>query len=225
MARNIYELYLFFQDIVRKQIGVFITDLEFNRYINAGGLDCMQEWFKDFGITNNLHDALLPLRKRYQFLSDGGGIVIYPSDYNHILGAVFTVTGSTVNEVNFVQDTELIFALKSQQRPVSNSYPIAIDWSNEVGGDPTDVQSGFKIFPEQVQVGFFNYLKLPQPMQLVYTQVGRVITYDSVASVQPYIPDSFMNHVLARSLWYAGVSMSEQEVSNFAQQYSAETKP
>lgn len=224
MARNIYNLYLFYQYIVRKQTGVYVSDTEFNENMNAAGLDCIQEWFKPYGVTNNLHDALLPLRKRYQFASDSGGIVIYPSDYIHLLGSPYTVTGSTVNQVHFVQDSEFVFALNSQQRPVSNTYPIAIDWANEVGGDPTVVQKGFQIYPQQVQVGFLFYLKLPTPMQLVYTQVGRVIIYDSVNSVQPYFTDIYINHLLARALWYAGVNMNESEVTNFAQQYSEETK-
>lgn len=224
MARNIYQIYQLYQYILRKQVGVFSTDTEFNDNINAGGLDCIQEWFEPYGTTNNLHDALLNLRKRHQFTSDGGGIVIFPSDYLHLLGTPYTVTGSTVNEIHFVQDSKLPFALKSQLRPVSNSYPIATDWANEVGGVATTIQKGFMIYPQQVQIGFFFYLKLPTPMQLVYTQVGRVITYDSTNSVQPYFADVYMNHVLARALWYAGVSMSEQEVSNFAVQYNEATK-
>lgn len=223
-ARSIYDLYLIYQDIIRKQIGVFRTNLEFNRDINSAGLDCIQEWFESYGATNNLHDALLPLRKRYQFASDSGGVVVNPSDYSHRLGGAWTVTGSTVNEITFVQDTEFVFAINSQQRPVSNSYPIAIDYAIEIGGSPTNVQKGFQIFPNQVQIGFYWYLKLPQPMSLVYTQVGRTITYDSVASVQPYFPDVYMNHVLSRALWYAGVAMSEEEVSQFAQSYNNETK-
>lgn len=223
MSRNIFQLYQLYQYVLRKQLGIFCTDAEFNQNINAAGLDCIQEWFESYARTNNLHDALLPLRKRYQFTSDSGGIVINPSDYLHRLGSAWTVTGSTVNEIDFVQDHEFVFALNSQQRPVSNSNPIATDYAIEIGGDATNVQKGFQIFPNQTQIGFYWYLKLPTPMALVYTQVGRDITYDAINSVQPYFSDVFMNHVLARALWYAGVSMTEPEISQFAKEYSQQT--
>lgn len=213
MARNINDLYNFFQYILRKERGVFCTPTEFNANMDAGQLDAVEEWFAPYGQTQQLHDALRPIRVYYQFTSDAAGFVTFPSNYLHILGQPFTVTGSSVNRVQFKNEDELPFELTSQLRPVSNSYPVAVD---------TNV--GFSIYPQQTQIGFFNYLKRPATPILAYTQVGRVITYDPVNSVQLEFTDAYLNNILAKGLRYAGVNMNEQTIQQFAQAYDAETK-
>jgi hypothetical protein len=212
-TRTVNDLYNFYQYIVRKQRGVFVTPAQFNANMDAGQMDAVADWFAPFGETQNLHDALRKLRVYYQFTSGSDGMVSFPSDYIHILGSPFTVTGSSVNEVVFVQDTELPFALKSQLRPVSTSYPIAIDTS-----------TGFSLYPQTTQIGFFFYLKRPATITFAFTQVGRVITYDSANSVQPEFSDIYFNNILARALVYAGINMSEAEITAFAEKYNEETK-
>lgn len=212
MARNINDIYNFVLYIVRKERGVFINPTSFNANINAGQLDAVQDWFAPYGQTQNLHDALRPIRVYYQFTSDSSGFVSFPSNYIHLLGQPFTVAGSTVNRIDFVNEDELPFALTSQLRAVSNSYPIAVD---------TNV--GFSIYPQQTQVGFFNYLRLPNAPIFGYTQVGRVITYNVNSSVQIEFLDTYVNNILAKSLKYAGINMNEQQVSQFAEIYSQET--
>jgi hypothetical protein len=212
-TRNINQLYQFYRYIIRKQRGVFITIPQFNANMDAGQMDAVAEWFEPYGVTQKLHDALRQIRVYYQFTSDAAGMVTFPNDYIHILGSPFTVTGSSVNEVVFVQESELPFALKSQLRPVTNSYPIAVDTS-----------TGFSIYPQQTQIGFFNYLKRPATPNLAYTQVGRDITYDAGASTQLEFSDIYVNNILAKALVYAGVNMDEQGIVAFAQQYNQETK-
>ena len=211
--RSINSLYELFRNIVKKERGIYVPIPTFNSYMDAGQMDAVMEWFSLYGINQVIHDALRKIRVYYQFTTDAAGFVTFPSDYIHILGSPFTVTGSTVNEINFVNESELPFALKSQQRAVSNSYPIAIDTA-----------TGFSIYPQSTQIGFFNYLKRPATIALVYTQVGRVITYDSVNSVQPEFSDIYFNHLIAHALKYAGINMDDKDVSDFATQYEAETK-
>lgn len=214
MARNINDLYNFYQYILRKERGVFITRKQFNSNLDAGQLDAFQEWFAPYGDTQILHDALRPFRVYYQFTSDAAGFVTFPDNYEHILGAAFTVSGSTVNEITFVNDNEWVFAINSQGRPVSLSKPIAIDTSD-----------GFSLYPQSTQTGFFTYLKRPVTPVLAYTQVGRVVTYDSASSTQLEWADSYINNIIAKALKYAGVNMDEQGVLAFAESYNEQTKP
>lgn len=214
MARNINDLYNFYQYILRKERGVFITRQQFNSNLDAGQLDAFQEWFAPYGDTQILHDALRPFRVYYQFTSDAAGFVTFPDNYEHILGAAFTVSGSTVNEITFVNDNEWVFAINSQGRPVSLSKPIAIDTSD-----------GFSLYPQSTQTGFFTYLKRPVTPVLAYTQVGRVVTYDSASSTQLEWADSYINNIIAKALKYAGVNMDEQGVLAFAESYNEQTKP
>lgn len=211
--RDINNLYNFYQYILRKERGVFCTPTEFNANMYAGILDAVNEWFAPYGEDQILHDALRPIRVYYQFTSDSSGFVTYPNNYIHILGSPFSVTGSTVNQIKFVNEDELPFALTSQLRAVTNTYPIAVD---------TNV--GFSIYPQQTQIGFFNYLKLPDAPIFGYTQVGRVITYDVSTSVQVQFSDIYVNNIIAKALRYAGVNMDEKGVSDFANQYNQETE-
>jgi hypothetical protein len=211
--RTVSDLYNFYQYIVRKERGVFVLPSQFNANMDAGQMDAVEEWFAPYGQTQQLHDALRKLRIYYQFTSDAAGIVTFPSDYLHLLGNPFTVTGSTVNQIKFLNEDEVGFALKSQLRPPTNDYPLAVDTS-----------TGFSIYPQQTQIGYLWYLKRPATITFAYTQVGRTITYDSANSIQPEFSDAYLNNIIAKALRYAGINMSEQQISEFANAYNQETK-
>lgn len=214
MARNISDIVDFIQYIVRKERGVFITPSQCTTNLDTGQMDCFGEWFKLYGADQEIHDALRPFRVYYQFTSDAAGFVTFPSGYLHLLGQPFTVTGSTVNRIDFVNEDELPFALTSQLRAVTTSYPIAVDTS-----------TGFSIYPQTLQTGFFTYLKRPATPVYGYTQVGRVITYDSTTSTQLEWSDAYINAIIAQSLKYVGVNMDEQGISAFAEQYKQSIQP
>ena len=213
MPRSINDIYNFYQYIVRKERGVMITIPQAMQNLDAGQLDAFEAYFKLYGIDDTVHDALRPFRIYYMFTSDAAGIVTFPSDYEHLVGTPYTVSGSTVNEITFVNDDEFVSALKSQLRPVTLFSPIAIDRS-----------VGFQIYPSQLQIGFFTYLKRPATPVLAYTQVGRVITYDAGASTQLEWSDGEINNIIARALSYASVNMDEQGILQYAEMYKQETK-
>jgi hypothetical protein len=213
MARNINDLYTLFRDLVRKERGVFISIPQFNNYMDSGQMDAVAEWFAPYGENQILHDALRQIRVYYQFTSNSAGMVTFPSNYIHLVGSPFTVTGSTVNEIIFLNEDEVPFALRSQLRKVSNDYPVAVDTA-----------TGFSIYPQQTQIGFFWYLKRPATITLAVTQVGRVVTYDPTNSIQPDFSDIYFNNLIAKALKYASVFMDERGVSEFSNQYNQETK-
>jgi len=214
MPRSINDIYNLELYIVRKERGVFLKPTDFNANLDAGQLDTFQEYFANYGPNQILHDGLRPFRVYHQFTSNAAGFVTYPSDYMHILGAAFTVSGSTVNEIGFVNDHEWVFAINSQLRPVSLTKPIALD---------TNV--GFSLYPQSVQIGYFNYLRRPATPVLAFTQVGRAITYDPATSVQLEWNETYVNNIIAKSLRYAGINMNEQAVSAFAESYNEQTNP
>ena len=213
MPRSINDIYNFYRYIVRKERGVFVTIPQAMANLDAGQLDCFQEYFKLYGMDGTVHDALSPFRVYYMFTSDAAGNVTYPSDYEHIVGDSYTVTGSTVNVITAVNDDEFVSALMSQLRPVSLMSPICIDRAN-----------GFQIYPSTLQIGFFTYLKRPATPVLDYTQSGRDITYVPAGSTQLEWTDAYINNIIAKALRYAGINMDEQGISQFAEMYNAETK-
>lgn len=213
MARSINDLYNFYQYIVRKERGVFVTIPQFNANMDAGQMDAFFEYFKAYGANQQIHDALRVFKVYQPFTSASDGYVTYPSDYFNLLGNPFTVTGSTVNTVTPVNEDELSYALTSQLRPVSTSYPIMVDTA-----------TGFSLYPQSAQTGAYFYLRRPATPELAYTQAGRVITYDAASSTQLEWEEIYWNNILAKALKYAGVNMNEQGISDFANQYNQETQ-
>lgn len=212
MARNIQEINDLLRFIIRKQRNVFITISEGDNALDAGQLDTVTQYFKLYGINQQIHDALKPFKIYKPFTSDAGGAVSFESDYLHLLAGVFTVTGSTVNRVRFVETDEFPDAITGQLRPVALSSPIAIDTSN-----------GFQLYPQSQQTGAYNYIRRPATPLYSYTQVGRTITYDSATSVQLEWSDVYIDGIIAKALKYYGINMAENEIIQFAEILDKET--
>jgi hypothetical protein len=213
MAYNINDVYNFLTFIVRKERGVFITIPEAMQTLDNAQLEATEDWFAGYGATQILHDAIRKLRTQVQFTSASDGMVTFVSDYLHMIGNPYTVTGSSVNAVRFVNEDELPYALTSQLRPVSTSKPIAKDSS-----------VGFQLYPQSTQTGFYNYLRRPATPVLGYTQTGRTITYDANTSTQLEFTDVYINNIIARALKFWGINMAEQDIQQFAQLQTQETK-
>lgn len=209
---SINDVYNILVYIVRKERGVFLKIESAMQVLDNAQLEAVEDWFAPYGSTQIIHDALRQLRTQVQFTSASDGQVTFASDYLHLIGSPYTITGSTVNAVRFVNEDELPLALTSQLRAVSTSKPIAKDTS-----------TGFQLYPQSQQTGFYNYLRRPATPVLAYTQVGRVITYNSAGSTQLEFTDAYINNIIARALKYLGINMAEQDISQFAQVQTQET--
>jgi hypothetical protein len=195
MPYNINDIYNQMLFIVRKERGVFVTVNEAMQTLDNAQLEAVEEWFSTYGTTQIIHDAIRKLRVQKSFTSDS------------------TVSGSTINNVRFLNEDELALALKSQLRAVSTSNPIAIDAS-----------VGFRLYPAATQSGFYNYLKRPATPVLGYTQSGRTITYNPGTSTQLEFTDVYINNIISRALKFWGINMAEQDIQQFAQVQTQETK-
>lgn len=213
MAYNINDIYNQMLFIVRKERGVFVTVNEAMQTLDNAQLEAVEEWFSTYGATQIIHDAIRKLRVQKSFTSDSTGLVTFDSDYLHLIGGAYTVSGSTINNVRFLNEDELALALKSQLRVVSTSNPIAIDAS-----------VGFRLYPAATQSGFYNYLRRPATPVLGYTQSGRTITYDPNTSTQLEFTDVYINNIISRALKFWSINMAEQDIQQFAQIQTQETK-
>jgi hypothetical protein len=213
MPYNINDIYNQMLFIVRKERGVFVTVNEAMQTLDNAQLEAVEEWFSTYGTTQIIHDAIRKLRVQKSFTSDSTGLVTFDADYLHLIGGAYTVSGSTINNVRFLNEDELALALKSQLRAVSTSNPIAIDAS-----------VGFRLYPAATQSGFYNYLKRPATPVLGYTQSGRTITYNPGTSTQLEFTDVYINNIISRALKFWGINMAEQDIQQFAQIQTQETK-
>ena len=212
--RNINDICNILFYIVRKERGVFLTYPEAGMILDNGQMELLADSFAQYQVNQSIVDALSPFKKYTQFTSTSSGDVVMPDDYQHLLGSVFTVSGSTVNPVRFVNEDELPYAITSQLRPVTTTSPIAIDSA-----------LGFQLYPQSQQTGFFTYLRRPNIPVCAVTQVGRVITYDPVNSVQIEFYDIYINNIISRALKYLGINISEADIEQFAQLQQQQTNP
>lgn len=211
--RNINQIYNLLRVIVRKERGVFITIPEAMDNLDSGQLDSFNDYFKSYAVNQEVHDAIDTFRVYQPFTSATDGKVTYNSDYTHLLAGVFTVTGSTVNKVRFVQTDEWPDAITGQLRPVSLSKPIALD-----------VSDGFLLYPQSQQTGAYTYMRRPVAPVLAYTQAGRTITYDPINSVQLEWLDVYINNVMAKTLKYFSIYMDEDKIYQYAEMQDKETQ-
>ncbi len=211
--RTIANIIDFTQYLIRKERGIFLQPAQCTTNLDAAQLDAFNDYFRLYVEDQYLHDALKPFKKYTQFTTDTAGFLTYASDCEHVLGTIFTVSGSTLNEVRIYNEDEFITALNSQLRPVSLQKPIGRYTS-----------TGVSIYPQSQQTGFYNYLKRPATPVYGYNQVGRVITYDPNTSIQLEWEDSYINNIISRSLKYVGINMEEKSISDFANQYSQENQ-
>jgi hypothetical protein len=199
--------------IVRKERGVFITIPEFQLTLDNAQIEAVEDWFRLYGETQSIHDAIRKLRVQIQFTTSNDGILTFESDYLHMIGGGFTVNGSTINTIRFLNEDEISFALKSQLRAVSASNPVA-----------KDISTGLQLFPQIQHIGFYNYLRRPAAPVYGYTTSGRTITYNPSTSTQLEFTDVYINNIISRALKFWGINMAEQDIQAFAQNQTQETK-
>lgn len=207
MAQAINLIFDFMDDIIRKQKGVYINISQGVAAINRAQKEKIESDFKLYSTDQTVRDSLKPFKvTQQQFTSAADGQVTFPSNYLHFLGGAFTVTGSTINQVNFFIDEEKPEVLTNQLRPVSLSKPKA------------ELSSvGFQLYPQSVQIGFYNYLRYPADAVYDYTQVGRTITYNAAGSTQLEWSDVYVNNIIARALAYWGIYVSDKDIIEFSQ--------
>lgn len=214
MARTLNDIYVLFDNIVRKERGIFITPATKDLYFNAAQLDVLEDFYKLYSVEEYLHEALDVFKTDYQFTSAADGTVTLPTNYLHLLPNVITVTGSMINPVRFVGEDEWTKASISQLRAVSTANPIARTYGN-----------GFKLLPQTTQIGTVTYIRIPNVPVFGYTVSGsanRTITYNSSTSTQLEWDDVYINKIISKALEYAGIYMDEDKITAFGMQKDSE---
>lgn len=212
-SRNIGQVYDLIRFIVRQERGIFVTIPEVMNALDAAQLEKLEDDYKLYKVNQTISDSISPFKvANVQFTSDSVGGVTYPDDYMHFLDDIFTVTGSTVNKCTLMKEDEKANALTNQLRAISLSNPYY-----------ENTAPGFQLYPQSQQTGFYSYIRRPAMPNLVYTQVGRTITYDIGASQNLEWYDNYINNVIARALAYLSVYMDEDKIQAFAQMKQQQT--
>ena len=172
-----------------------------------------------YGESQRIDDALSPFKSKYTF--NAGltplGLITLPSGYMHLISLFTTVYNNALarnvySGVQMLSEEELVERLESQVIPVSVDDPVA----TMVSGNQ------IQLYPSQGSSGVVHYFSRPIKPVFAYTQVGRVITYNQVSSVQMPWKDMDVNNIISIALSYFGLNFSSQEVIQFAELKTAQ---
>lgn len=199
------------QIALRKERLGFITDADIDLALDRGQLEEMEDKFKNYAVTQDLHDCLAPFETSATFSSVSGGTISLAGDYIHFLGMYTTVSGVRY-PVRMCNKDEVVYAMNSQVRPPSITKPIAYQSAGVI-----------QLYPEIIQSGVYWYLRRPAVPLAFYTVSGRTVTYVSGSSTQLEWNEMYQSNIIARALVYLGLELDEAGTVQFAQLQTQQT--
>lgn len=220
---DIHNLILFILD---KESQGYVSHEEIDRSLDVSQMSLFNTYFNNpkakeqgqvYWQSQRINDSLAPFKQRFTFAPGGAtitntGVINLPSDFMNLISLYTTVYNNTLarnvySAVQVLNEEELIERLESQVIPVSTDDPIAImNNTNKI-----------QLFPESAQTGGLYYFRRPAKPVFAYTQVGRVVTYDSATSVQLEWKQDDVHLIVAGALSYLGINLGAKEVIEFAE--------
>lgn len=210
---DLNDIHTFLNFITNKKLGTYFSPEENDNALERGQMDLFVEKKKIYAEDEDAQDCLSPFKATYIFTdasNNPNGLITLPDNYEFLLNVRCNVMDGgklRYKDATEYNEDELAEALDSQARPVSILYPVFTI--------PTILQ--IQLYPQQPQAGFVNYFQKPPTPNYVYTQTGRVITYNQAASTQLIWTDSYIMQVMTRALQYLGVSVEDADVVQFTQ--------
>lgn len=171
-----------------------------------------------YGGSQRINDALAPFKKLQSFVAgdNPGGLLTLNTNFLHLVSLAATVYNNTLSRnvyypIQVVNEEELIDRLESQVSPVGATNPIAIM------NDRQDGVFQIQMFPEQAHTGRLYYFSKPVECEFVYTQSGRVITFDEDNSVDLEWNDLETYNIITLALSYFSIPLASADVANWAE--------
>lgn len=208
---NIEDVHKWINFVADKSIDNYFTSDEIDRALDRGQMAYFNLQYSYFVMAQKLNDSLSPFKEKYDFLTSdsAGGLLTMPDGYMYLTGGytVVVINGNARNKsLKIIAEDEIGYRLDSKLRPVSVSKPVAA-----LSG-----KGKIQLYPKTPMAGTLFYLRRPAVPKFAYTQVGRVITYDDVNSVQLEWGESEIGEIMIRALEYLGVNAQDQTVTQFA---------
>lgn len=218
---NLKEIHDWFDFVTNKAQGEYYSHGDYDNCLDRAQMMLFNEMYSEYATGEKMQDAMAPFKSSYSFLTSNttNGIVNLPADYLYMTGGHIVVVESSHTKyrpLEIISEDEISWRLNSQLRPATVNKPFATIASKVAG--VTTIQ----LYPTVPMAGSVFYLKRPTPPVFVYTQSGRVVTYDSVNSVQLQWPESEINEIIIRALVYLGVNADDADIVQYANVKSKE---
>lgn len=225
---DIGKIHDFILDVLRKQRLATPTHATIDRFLHRSQMEIFADECADLdGQEEN--QALSPFKLRSQFTYDGldTGVIPCPADYAYLLGVYAVIYDSVAKQavskkIQLVSEDQLANAQRSQIRKISAQSPIGTLENITVD---SVLYTGIRLYPNAPVAGYIHYLKNPIAPVYVYTQVGRVITYDSATSTQLLWNDMYQDKIISKTLMYLAEHLDDAQTMQFGQLKDQTTKP
>lgn len=209
---NISDLHRYFNEIVNKEQSAWYSPAEIDDYLQLGQLDVFNQYKPMYGMDTDATAALAPFKDTYQATTGNTPLgvitVVTSTEFVKLLGLMAIGFDNdlgipTYEPVDVINDDELGERLKASQLiPVDLEHPIAVTTGKGI----------YQLWPKQPNTVQVDYLRLPVTPVFNFSQVGRVITYNPVGSVQLQWEQVYYPKILARALYYGGITIDEDRL-------------
>lgn len=208
---TIEDVHNFIDLITFQERGGYNTLAEIDSALDRASLTLFEYFRPLYAKDITAKEALSPFRVKYPFSTDGAGRITLTSGQLFVSLLAMEVevydadapsgyNPTRTYDVTFPNEDELAERKNSQNDPPLATAPIAdivgVGWYN--------------LFPAQVHSGNIYFLKRPAKPVFGYTQVGRVITYNSVTSTDLEWTEPYLNKVIFMSLKYLGSNLDNE---------------
>lgn len=210
---DLKEIYDFFDYILNKERGVFVTppekDLIFDR---------AQWWLYNsevdyYSKNQELKDSLTTFSVKQSFTVTDG-LVTLNSNYQHLLSLQVQYYDNVqqlirYKAVKFFAEDEIAERLDSQILKPTALNPIGEQLNQGV----------FQLYPATSLAGYVYYLRKPAKPFFSYTEGddGRTITYDKAGSTQLEWNESSINKIIIKALQFSGVNINDEMMVQYSE--------
>ena len=217
--------------IVNKNNYGYITPADFNLYAEQAKLDLFEDYFYQFNVTVNLENtrrsgsSYADIKKGIEEVIDGFSVTAnLTQDANNVYllpvenlppgGAYYLVNKIIYNntEVERVNQSKITYLLYSNLTAPTTMFPAYTLEGNKVTIYPSSIQGATDISAQYIRYPF-------TPKWTYQTLSGGEALFDpNQADFQDFeLPISDMYTLVTKILQYAGISIREKEVYQFAQ--------
>lgn len=205
---TIKEIHDLFNLLADKEAGAYFPPGDIDKFLDRGQIWLFNEYLPLYAESAEIDAALTPFKDKVDYSTNSSGAYTIASNRNYVrlrsinVSVVHSTYGTQRHDVKIMKDDELANRLKSQLLAPSASNPVG----EEVG------TGSFIIYPAATHAGTIRFFRRPAAPVFGYTQVGRVITYNSGTSTQLEWTEPYQNKVVLRALHLAGINLNDQQL-------------
>lgn len=202
----------------------YVSHEEIDRVLNLRQMDEFSRLVGAAGITQQVHDDLLPFKEVIEYTADDyaavgdlktgpNGLVVFPSDYMHLIHL-----RTETQRIEVLSDHEIGDRLDSQ------IITRAFASRQGVGGTSNEIPfttAYLQLYPKTGLALTMTYLRRPVKSVYAYTIVDRATVFNSALSVNLEWNDEATNRIINRTLASLGVHLQAGDITQYMEAKTA----